>query len=197
MEQFVIGGLPNDLIAGNEKHFRRIQVDVAQTGFFEGTEFRAVRKLSVSAGTPLVWKFTCAVDFILHEQFLGVSVGDIEYFAWRSADAAPSGTFNQNIPVRGKNISAEFRPHTSGLRYVSQTTINYGGAVTPPDANQYVDYDRAKTSNATAQQLTVGGAKDSVRYLSAGDFYLQFISTTGTSEGRFSLAWEERPTWPS
>lgn len=196
MTDFIIPGIPNDLIAGGKKHFRRLQVDQGQTGFFEATEFRVARKIAVTAGTPLTWKFSSAVDFILLEQSLGVSVGDIEFYAWRSANVTPAGTFDQLVPVLGKNISSEFRPQTAGARYVSQVSVNGGGSITPIDANAYADYDRAKTSNATAQQLTVGGSRDSVRYLSAGDFYLQFISTTGTSEGRFSLAWEERPTWP-
>lgn len=197
MSLYTIPGVPNDAFtAGGEPKFRRLQVDQGQTGFFEGVEFRVARKIVVTAGAPVTWKFSSLVDFILLEQSLGASIGDIEFYAWRGSNVTPAGTFGTPVPVLGKNISAEYRKRAGGSRYTSQVSLNAGGTITPIDANLYADYDRAKTSNATAQQLSVGGARDSVRYLAAGDFYLQFISTSGTSEGRFSLAWEERPTWP-
>lgn len=194
---FTIPGLPNDLIAGEAKDFRRLQVDPAQTGFFEGTHFRLSRKLVISSGTPLVYRFKCAVDFILILQKLDCSVGDIELFIWRDTEVTPGGTFSTVVQTRGKNTSAEFRPHTGGIRYVSQMEILSGGSVTPLNADIYSDYDRAKTSNATAQQLTIGDSADSTRYLSKDFYYyLQFVSLVGTSEGKFALEWEERPTWP-
>lgn len=168
--------------------FQRLQVDVGETGFFEGREFRAVRKLILS-GTPLVYRFVSAVDFILHEQTFSASTGDLEFYAWRAADVTPSGSFSTPVRVIGKNGSAEYREY-GGLRYATQVAIHSGGEVTPLDAEQYVDYDRAKVANATAQQTSVGGSPNSARYLPAGTYYLQVV---GTGEGRLSIGWEERP----
>jgi len=171
----------------------RIRVDVGQTGLFEGREFRLVRKISVTAGTPLVVRFTSAVDFILSEQELNTTVGDIEFYAWRDTQGTAGGTFSGVYTPIGKNISSAYRLY-NGVRYATQVAINYGGTFTPTNAEAYVDYDRAKTSGATAQQTSVSGGDDSARYLAAGTYYLVFTSLDATSVGRFALAWEERPT---
>lgn len=75
----------------------------------------------------------------------------------------------------------------------SQPLFLVQSASTPTEADVYVDYDRAKTSGATAQQVSVSGGADTTRYLAAGTYYLELTSVTGTSVGRFAIAWEERP----
>lgn len=179
------------LVTSEVDGFARLQVDQGQTSFFEGREFRIARKLTITAGTPLVLRFTSAVDFILAEQELDVSVGDLEFFAWRDTQGVAGGTWNGGISSIGKNISAEFREY-NGARYVSQVVISTGGTFTPTDPLAYVDYDRAKTAGATAQQASVSGGNDSSRYLAAGTYYLVLTSLDATSVGRFVLAWEER-----
>ena len=184
--------LPHDLMTSNTQAFRRIRVDVGQTGLYEGREFRLVRKISVPLATPLVYRFTSTVDFILFEQELNTTVGDIELRAWRDIQGTPTGTFSTVVPTFGKNISNTYRLYDD-VRYVSQVTVSTGGGFTPTDVEAYVDYDRAKTSGATAQQSSVSGGDDSARYLAAGTYYLVLESLDATSVGRFQLAWEERP----
>lgn len=185
---------PADLLTSEKEGFRRLRVDVGQTGLFEGREFRMVRKVSVPAATPLVFRFTSAVDFMLFEQALNCSAGDIEFHAWRSTQGTAGGAFTA-LPIApiGKNISSSRRLY-DGLPYESQVSVASGGTFTPTNAEQYVDYDRAKTSGATAQQISVSGGNDSVRYLAAGTYYLVLNSLDGTSVGRFAIAWEERPS---
>ena len=184
------GGFPVGVFTSSPEAegFGRLQVDVGETGLFEGREFRVVRKL-VLTGTPLVWRFTSAVDFILHEQTFGASQGDLEFYAWRAADVTLSGTFGTPVRIIGKNGSSEYREF-NGARYVSQVSITSGGSITPIDPEEYVDYDRAKTANSTAQRSSVGGGPNSVRYLPAGTYYLE---CRGTGEGRLAIGWEERP----
>lgn len=186
---------PADLLTSEHEGFRRMRVDVAQTGLFEGREFRMVRKVSIPSGTPLVFRFTSAVDFMLFEQNLNCSDGDIEYFAYRSTQGDAGGTFTAlPVPPIGKNISSKRRPYdTVSGYYESAVSLASGGTFTPTDEDVYVDYDRAKTSNATAQRSSVEGGNDSVRYLAAGTYYLVLTSLNGTSVGRFAIAWEERP----
>lgn len=187
------GGSAVDMVTSTEDGFRRFRVDVGQTGFFEGREFRMVRKLVVAAATPQVFRFTCPVDFILFEQTLNVSVGDLEFYAYRSDQGTPGGTFTAlPVPPIAKNTSATFRPY-SGVRYAAQAALAQGGTFTPTNPQVYADYDRAKTSGATAQQTSVSGGNDSVRFLAAGTYYLVITSLSGTSEGRYAIAWEERP----
>lgn len=184
---------PDDMYTSSVQNFRRVRVDVAQTSLFEAREFRMVRKVSIPAATPLVFRFTSAVDFMLFEQTLDCSEGDIEYYAWRSTQGTEGGTFTAlAVPPIGKNISSFYRDYGGG-RYQSQVSLSSGGTFTPTDANVYVDYDRAKTSGITAQQTSVRGGDDTVRYLAAGTYYLKLTSVSGTSVGRFAIAWEERP----
>ena len=188
------GGSAPDLMTSNQSGFRRYRVDVGQTGFFEGREFRMVRKVSVASGTPLVFRFTSAVDFILLEQTLNCSDGDIEFYAWRSTQGVAGGTFTP-LPVApiGKNIGSARRLY-DGLPYDSQVELATGGTFAPTTVEAYVDYDRAKTAGSTAQRASVQGGNDSVRYLAAGTYYLILESLGGTSVGRFALAWEEIPS---
>ena len=172
--------------------YARVPVDQGQTGFFEGREFRCIRKIEVTAGTSLVWKFTSPVDFILIEQQLNTSVGDIEFYAWPESLVTETGTYGDDEYVRGKNLGSTRRLY-DGAPYVSQVEIKSGGGITISNSDLYADYDRAKTSGATAQQVSVGGAPNSERYLPAGTYYLEFRSLDATSLGRYSLAWEERP----
>lgn len=183
---------PADLLTSEKEGFRRLQVDQAQTSFFEGREFRIARKVSIPAATPLFFRFVSAVDFILADQEINASIGDIELRAWRSTQGTAGGVFSTVIPIFGKNTSSEFRDY-NGSRYVSQVSITTGGTFTPTDPESYVDYDRAKTAGATAQQISVSGGSDTARYLSAGTYYIQLSSLDPTSVGRLILAWEERP----
>jgi len=184
--------LPDDVWTSDKEKFRRLRVDVGQTGLFEGREFRMVRKLIIPAATPRVFKFHSTVDFILMEQSLSAAAGDIEYYAYTEDDGVESGSFSTNVMTISKNRSAFYRDYDGG-RYVSNVTITTGGDFTPTNPEVYVDYDRAKTSGATVQQISVRGGDDTVRYLPAGTYYLKLSSLSGTSEGRFAIAWEERP----
>ena len=186
------GGIANDMVTSGLAGFRCLRVDVGQIGLFEGREFRLVRKVEIPAATPLVIRFTSAVDFILLEQQLNTTDGDIEFFAWRDNQGTAGGTFAGSFPVIGKNISGFYREY-SGARYASQVTISHGGTFTPTDPEAYVDYDRAEGAGATAQRVSVRGGDDSARYLAAGTYYLVLSSLNRTSVGRFTLAWEERP----
>lgn len=176
--------------SSNDDRFNRVRVDPQQTSFEEGREFRIVRKLVTSIGKTY-WKFTSATDFILFVQAFGTSVGDIEFRAYRAADVTDGGGWSGTVPIFGTNISSEYREY-NGARYQTQVTIETGGTVTINNAENYADYIRAKTSNATAQQVTVGGGSDDKRYLAAGTYYFEF-DTISAAESRIELVWEERP----
>ena len=72
---------PDDLLTGTKEGFRRIRVDQAQTGFFEGREFRTFAELDIPSGQSLVLRFTSLVDFILFAQNLSVDQGAIRLSA--------------------------------------------------------------------------------------------------------------------
>lgn len=158
----------------------RLRVDVGQTGFFEGREFRVVRKLT----SPVVYRFTAPVPFIIFEQALSVSEGDIEMYVWSADNVTIGGTWTP-VPVFAKN--------GVNTTYTRQLQVDVGGTVTPINSSLYRDYARVATAGATAQRNTVGGPANSERYLPAATYYVQF---TGVGVGAYSLVWEERPPSP-
>ena len=175
--------------------YKTFTVDNEPIALKEGRQFRAVRKIVVDAGTPKIWKFTALADFQLIEQQLSTSVGDIELHAYRADQVNELTSFNTPVPVFLKNITNRRRKY-DGIFYERKNTITTGGSLTLLEADEYVDYDRGKTSNATAQQVSVNGSENSLRNLlgddtTPADYYLVLTSKTGTSEGRFSLAWTE------
>lgn len=186
------GGFPEDFFTGDRGPWRRLRVDDGETGFFEGRQFALRKKLEIPAGTPLVYKFTIPVDFILFEQALACSDGDIEFYAHRAANVTETGTFSTVVQSVQKNISSTRRLF-AGSYYSQQAQILTGGGITIIDPDNYADYDRVKTANATGQLTTIGGGRGQERYLSAGSYYLIFSSLSGTSTGRYTIAWEERP----
>lgn len=157
--------------------YARLRVDPAQTSFFDGREFRMIRKID----SPVVFKFESTVNFILFKQILSISNGDVELYALRADNVTDNGGW-ATVPT--------FRKNLVNTAYTSGVTISNGGSIAVTDANLYVDYDRVETANSTAQRVSIDGQGGSERYLTAGTYYVQLV---GTGSGLFGLEWEERP----
>ena len=61
----------SDLLAG----FDRILVDVGQTGFLEGREFRAFKELSIATGETYVVRAVVPVNIILNSLAVVIDAG--------------------------------------------------------------------------------------------------------------------------
>lgn len=183
------------LTASKVSEFKTFTVDNEPIALKEGRQFRIVRKITVEAAAPLIWKFSALADFQLVEQQLSTSVGDIELTVHRAANVSELTPFNTPVLIFGKNITNRRRLY-DGSFYTRKNQVNTGGTITITDPEEYADYDRSKTSNATAQQLSVDGSENSLRNL-AGDqnqpvnYYIVLKSLSGTSIGRYALAWTE------
>ena len=168
---------PASLMTSDAGGNPRLRVDVAQTGFFDGREFRVIRKIAA----PITFRFTFPVPVIVFEQALSVSSDSIELFAWAASNVNATGTWTPVTlwPKNGYNLS-----------YTPQSSVASGGSVTPIDPQLYRDYANVVTSSATAQKFTVGGGEVSERYLAAGTYSVQL---TGAGTGSYSIMFEERP----
>lgn len=72
----------NELLLTSENPgFGRLRVDVAQTGFFEGREFRSFYEFNIPQGQSVTGRFSSPVDFILFQQSLSVDAGGIRMTA--------------------------------------------------------------------------------------------------------------------
>lgn len=177
--------------------FDRIRVDVGQTGFFEGREFRSYFEFStdvspstaIAVGASRTFKFTSPVDFILQSQILEVDKGGVSV---RTYINATDGGGWSTVPIISKNRSPERREFNTGY-YVGQATFSTGGTFT---GGTEVDVLRARTASQTVSAANVGTSQDDERYLPAGSYFIRVAPLTGvndTSEGIYSISWEERP----
>lgn len=174
-------GIPSDLFTSLESGLRRIRVDVAQTGFWEGREFRFDYEIS----GDIVFKFSSPVNFILQSQTLLSHNGEATLTVWTPDQGASSGSFSDLAQILPNNAMS------TAPAYTGQVAITYGGDFTPSDSNPNLakEYIKVKTATATAQRNTVGGSGVNERGLPAGDYYLVF---TGT-DASYRLVYEERP----
>lgn len=159
----------------------RLQVDIGQTGFWEGREFRFDYEIS----DPIVFKFSSPVDFILQSQTLLSHDGVATLTVWTPDQGTPSGTFATPAKVLPNNAMSD------APAYTRQFTVNSGGTFTPtdPDPNLSKEYIKVTAATSTAQRNTVGGSGVNERGLPAGDYYLVF---TG-KDASYRLVVEERP----
>lgn len=181
-------GLPIQVFTddpGNQFGESRVQVDIAQTGFFTGHKFRAYFEFSIATATSAWLQFVSPIEFILFEQTLVLEDGSVRFAA--NIGGTPAGSFNTTIPVFGKNRMLT-RPQPY---YQSQVTIATGGT---HSGGTEVDIMKVVTSSATAQRTSVGESIFQQRGLPAGTYHLKFQNFgTGTATGIYSIFWEERP----
>ena len=165
----------------------RQKVDVANTAFWEGKEYRISYEYSVGA-TPIVMRFECTKDFILQLQRLSCDSEAVRLRAYRSTQGTEGGTFGTVIPIRKVNFMSE----TDDVP--TATNITTGGTFTPDVGEESVETLRLRTSNSTAQKVTVTGAVGDERGLAADVYYLiiERIDGSGNATGVFDLKWEER-----
>jgi hypothetical protein len=185
----VRNGIQINLLTGQSDETTRLRVDVSQTGFWEGREFRISVPLSIPAATPVVLKFVSPINFILESQGLTCDEQGILFQAYRSTQGTEGGSFSTEVPIYSNNFQS------TSPTYAHQATITTGGTFTPDGGQQSVETVRVKTAGATAQQSTVGGSVRGERGLAAGAYYLKFSNLTGsgTAQGVYSLIFEERP----
>lgn len=181
-------GIPVDAFtATSTKGLRRLQVDVGQTGFFAGREFRAFKELTVTA-TPYVVRVVvppALKGIIIQDMRLSCYQGSIALRAWRAGTAGGSWT---PVPIWPNNAI----PDVPG--YVVQTTLEDGGTLTAP--SQQSDSVLAYANEVGKSSTTTLSILHGERGLPPGTYYLQFSRLPGTTVdglGVFSAIWEERP----
>ena len=176
---------PFDLLTdGGTGPSRRLRVDVGQTGFFAGREFRTFREFAIPAGQTLVLRVTVPINVILMEQALEIDAGSLRIT--NASGGTPGGTFSETLPIIGKNNMTD-RPSPF---YVNQVTFHAGGTHT---GGFVFDIHRAVAATATAQQITVGNVVGDERGVAPNTYYIRYENIgSGTATGTLWLIWEER-----
>ena len=177
------------MMTGSTIDNARLRVDVGQTGFWEGREFRINQPLSLGSADEFVIKFVSPVNFILQLQSFVIRQDGVKFEAYQSTQGSEGGTFTASKYVLPNNAMSDT------TTYSPQITIFDGGTFTP-NANEIPrEAVEVLAANATAQRTSVGGSAVKERGLAAGTYYLKFTNLlgSGTAIGFYNLIYEERP----
>lgn len=177
---------PHDTMTSQREGFRRLRVDIGQTAFFEGREFRTFRDLSIPSGGTYTAKVIVPVNTILFNVSLTVDNGTLrlDTIAGAVTETTP---FTEQFSIFGKNLMSSIRQPP----YVRQNNILGGGDIT---GGTIIDTTRLVAATATSQQATVGGQIADERGVAPGTYYWKFTNqSNGTVAGTFHCFWEERP----
>lgn len=182
---FTFIDLPHYLYTSAEERYRRLRVDVAQTGFFEGREGRTFYEFSIPSSTTRVIKAVVPVDTILHDLTVIVDNGSLRITT--VVGGTEGGVFSTALPaILKNNMTARPTPY-----YTLQNTLSTGGTHT---GGIILDVVRVVASSATAQRSSVGGSISSERGIATGTYYFRLENFgSGDVTGVFSGWWEERP----
>ena len=179
----VTQGLPLKLYTDSNGPYARLRVDVGQTGFFAGREFRAFYDFSIATLTTRVIRLVCAVPMIL-EGFTVALIAE-ELLIEAVTGGAEGGSFATPITV----FAANGMPGTSG--YATQTVMATGGTHTGGTVRDIV---RAKAGTNSANSTTTIIEAESPVGRAAIPLYIRMTNLgNGTATGVIKFRWEERP----
>ena len=174
---------PKVLMTDGNGSYARLRVDVGQTGFFAGREFRVLEELSIASGATQVLKIVSPIDSILYA--FGVELTLSQLRVELVAGGTESGTFNGAItPLKTNQM-------TTASSYASQVTFATGGSHTGGTVIDAFDIVSGSNVNkAIVQQVD----ENQPLGFSAGTYYIRMHNTDGaTANGFLKLRYEERP----
>jgi hypothetical protein len=174
---------PKVLMTDGDSEFARLRVDVGQTGFFAGREFRTFYEFSIASGASQVIKVVSTVDVIL--QMFSAELNLAELRVELITGGTEGGTFNTSLPIFKTNTMSTASNYTSNVTMAVGGT-HTGGTVV--DLLTLISGDNPnKAVSATASEAFPQG-------FSANTFYIVLENTDGnTATGIFRARWEERP----
>lgn len=181
---------PVKLMTDGDGENARLRVDVGETSFFNGREFRTFKEFSIAASGKYLMRFVFGTDIYLRSAKFTLDGGTLRATTYAS-DATPSGTFSETLPVFAKNATSSI-PQPP---YVSQTVVTAvpsGGSLS---GGVLRDVERIASGVGNSATVgSIGDGPDAERGLAAGTYYMLLENLTGqTITGTFKSHWEERP----
>lgn len=158
---------------------RRLRVDVGQTGFFAGHEFRLFYEFTASH----VIKIVVPLNVILFG--LDISLIEGQTRTETVIGGVEGGSFATPITSRPRNTMTTI-PQPP---YVSQLVFSTGGTLT---GGTTIDVLVAKAASNSNFASSVGESAGDERGVAAGTYYFR-TTVTGTTTAILKLRWEERP----
>lgn len=173
--------MASNLMTDGNSEVRRLRVDVGQTGFFAGREFRTFLELDIS--NTLTIQVNVPLDVILFNLQLDLVEGGARIAT--IVGGTPSGSFGVTMPVIPVNSMS------NAPAYTPLVTLAHGGSVS---GGTVLDVLLAQTSNIGSAAQSVGAGGQGERGIAAGTYYYQIEPTSGSNlVAVFRGRWEERP----
>lgn len=176
-------GLPKKFYTDNDGANARLRVDVAQTGFFAGREFRTFYEWTVSTTEVRVIKAVVPLNIILFELGM-VPVLEGEIRIETLLGGTEGGVFGTPLPIFPTNTMSD-KPQPP---YVNQVLLTTGGTLT---GGTLLDPTAGKTSDNANFASSVGAGQGAERGVAANTYYFRMTATA--LRGIFKARWEERP----
>lgn len=177
-----ISDFPKILLTDKAGQNQRLRVDVAQTGFFAGREFRTFYEWLTPTTELRVIKAVVPLNIILFE--LGVSLVEGELRMETLVGGTEGGVFGTPLPIFPTNTMSE-KPQPP---YANQVLLTTGGTLT---GGTLLDPLIGKTSDNSNFAGSVGADQGAERGVGANTYYFR-INTT-LLRAIFKARWEERP----
>jgi len=182
-----MSGYLEEVINGTKRGYKRLSVDVGQTGFFEGREARSFFEGTITGLTEIIIKAVVPVDIILQSISVFAFSGDLKVSTLLS-DGTEGGVFSTLLPIIPTNTMLEkFQPP-----YIPQVILSTGGTY---NGGTQIDVFRLKTGTGTGpvKVIPVGANQDDIRGVITGTYYYRFKAlSVDDVEFIFNGRWEER-----
>lgn len=174
---------PTKLMTDGDGDYSRLKVDVGQTGFFAGREFRTFYEFSIASGASHVIKVVSTVNTVI--QTFGAELDLAELRVELIVGGTEGGTFDTALPIFKTNTM------TTASAYTTNITMNRGGTHT---GGTLVDLLTLISGANPNKAVATSATEDSPLAFAAGTFYIKLTNTDGaTATGIFKARWEERP----
>jgi len=174
---------PKVLMTDANGQYARLRVDVGQTGFFAGREFRVLREFTIASGATQVFKIVSPINSILYAFSVDLTISQLRVEL--VAGGTESGSFATAItPFKTNQM-------TTASNYASQVTFATGGSHTGGTVIDAFDIVSGSNVNkAVVQQVD----ESQPLGFNAGTYYIRMHNTDGaTAKGFLKLRYEERP----
>lgn len=175
---------PDLMTDGGYGNYRRLRVDVGQTGFFAGREFRTLYEFSIATGASQVIKVIAPCDTIV--QMFAAELQTAKLRVELLFGGTEGGTFSTALSIFKTNTMS------SSSNYVRQVTMTTGGTHTGGTLVDLLLLKSGDGTSASKDVLTTASESLSVGF-PAGTYYIRLVNTDGaTATGVFRARWEER-----
>lgn len=160
----------------------RLRVDVGQTGFFAGREFRSFKEFNLTSGQNYVIKLVAAVDTILFDLSFTLISGEVKLST--KLGGTEGGSFSETLPVIDRNTMSErLTPF-----YTAQNGLTAGGT---HSGGTTLDLIWSKVTDNSNKASSADISSNSERGIVAGTYYF-IVNAVSNSTGVLHVRWEER-----